>query len=255
MVTVLKIAVCDDQQQNLEVVKNIWKAALPTQFQYEYVEFDCAETLLQCYKNGEGYDLLVLDIEMGEISGMEAAKRIRRIDKDVKIIFVTAYDQYMREAFDVSALYYLEKPVDVTKLAKLFRTCIQDYQEQNYVIYFTMINQKGQIEKNKLSIHEILYIESYMRNVIIHTTDSQTYTIKGKLSDYERELYSRNFIRTHMSYLVNMRYVASINREAVKLKIGQDRKEIPLSRKQKTLVEEAFLDYKVGAYQYDGSCN
>lgn len=44
----------------------------------------------------------------------------------------------MREAFDVSALYYLEKPVDVTKLAKLFRTCIQDYQEQNYVIYFTM---------------------------------------------------------------------------------------------------------------------
>ena len=55
------------------------------------------------------YDLLVLDIEMGAISGMEAAKKIRSVDKKCKIIFITAFDQYMRDAFDVSAIHYLDK--------------------------------------------------------------------------------------------------------------------------------------------------
>ena len=78
-------------------------------------------------KNGMTYDLLVLDIEMGAISGMEAAKKIRSVDKKCKIIFITAFDQYMRDAFDVSAIHYLDKPIDAEKLIMVFHRCIKEY--------------------------------------------------------------------------------------------------------------------------------
>ena len=249
MVIGVRIAVCDDQQHNLDIVKSLWNDIVDGNFKYEYIELNCAEDLLYKYKNGEIFDLLVLDIEMGDISGMEAARRIRRIDKNVKIIFITAYEQYIREAFDVAAMYFLDKPVDEIKLKKLFRQCIREYREQNYALYFTILTERQQEETVKLPIKDVLYIESYMRYVIIHTIDNREYKTKGKISEYEKELCSRNFIRTHMSFLVNIRYIIAINKEVLKLKHEQTMKELPLSRKQKTLVESVFLDYKVGDYK------
>lgn len=245
----MRIAVCDDQKHNLDIVKSFWEDVVDGNFNYEYIEFTCAEDLLVRYKNGEKFDLLVLDIEMGDVSGMEAARRIRRVDKNAKIIFITAYEQYIREAFDVAAMYYLDKPIDEIKLKKLFRRCIREYREQNYALYFTILTERQQEEKAKLPIKDVLYIESYMRYVIIHTIDNQEYKTKGKISEYEKELRSRNFIRTHMSFLVNVCYIISINKEAIKLKYGEIVKELPLSRKQKAFVESVFLDYKVGDYK------
>lgn len=245
----MKIAVCDDQQNILDEIRAVWKQSIDDNFKYEYCEYTCAEDLLGSYRVKDNYDLLVLDIEMGEISGMEAAKRIRRIDKNVKIIFVTAYDQYIRDAFDVSAMYFLDKPIDSRKLEKLFRRCIREYREQNYAIFFSIINQRQVEEKMRLLIKDILYIESYVRHVVIHTIDGKEYKTKGKISEYEKELRSRNFVRIYMSFLVNVCYIHSITKEDVNLKYGDAEVRLPLSRKQKSLVESVFLDYRVGDYK------
>ena len=245
----MRIAVCDDQQNFLDEIRSVWEQSADDNFKYEYCEYTCAEDLLGSYRENNHYDLLVLDIEMGEISGMDAAKRIRRVDKNVKIIFVTAYEQYIRDAFDVSAMYFLDKPIESRKLEKLFRRCIREYREENYAIFISVFNQRQVEEKIMLLVKDILYIESYIRHVVIHTVDGKEYKTKGKISEYEKELRSRNFVRTYMSFLVNVRYIRSISKEELGLKYGDIEINIPLSRKQKSLVESVFLDYRVGDYK------
>jgi len=245
----MKIAICDDIKEHCSIVKRIWQDCVDQNFLYEIFEFDCAEDLLKTYKNQERYDLLVLDVEMGEISGMEAAKQIRRFDKAVKIIFITAYDQYIREAFDVAAIHYLEKPIEETKLKLLFRAIIKEYREIHYEMFFKILNARNMEETIKLYAAEIMYFESYNRQVVIHTVSGEVYKTKQKISALEKELRGRNFVRVHMSFLVNVKYIRKINRESVVLKQNGIEHNIPLSRKQRELVEETFLDYRVGDYR------
>lgn len=245
----MKIAICDDIREHCTIVKKIWQECVDQNFTHEIFEFTSAEELLQSYKNRTRYDLLVLDIEMGEISGMDAAKQIRRFDKAVKIIFVTAYDQYIREAFDVAAIHYLEKPIEEVKLKILFRAIIKEYREMHYEMFFKILNTRNMEETIKLYATEILYFESYNRQVIIHTVSGDVYKTKRKISDLEEELRTRNYVRVHMSFLVNVKYIRKINREAVILKQNGIERNIPLSRKQRALVEETFLDYRIGDYK------
>ena len=245
MVTALRIAVCDDQQNILDEIHTVWEQSVDENFKFEYCEYICAEDLLSVYEKGK-FDLFVLDIELGQISGMEAAKQIRKIDKNVKIIFVTAYEGYIRDAFDVSAMYFLDKPINREKLKSLFQQCIREFKEQHYAVYISVLNQRQIEETMRLRVEDILYIESYIRHVIIHTMDGKEYKTKGKISEYEQELRSRNFVRTHMSFLVNVRYIQGISREGVSLKYQASEIQLPLSRKQQKLVRSAFLNYHIG---------
>ena len=245
----MRIAICDDIQEQCEEIKTIWERSVDCNFAYEVQIFLSAEELLQSYARGERYDLLVLDIKMHEVNGMDAAREIRRIDSDVRIIFLTAYDQYMREAFDVSAMHYLDKPVDVNKLTMLFRQVIETYQEAHYTLYLPVINTNGMEETVKIFASEIIYFESYNRKVNVHLTSGEIYTTKMKISQLEQELRSRNFVRIHMSFLVNIKYMRRVNRLQTVLKYQEREYTLPVSRKQKDLVEQAFLDYRTGDYK------
>ena len=244
----MRIAICDDIQEQCEEIKTIWERSVDCNFAYEVQIFLSAEELLQSYAQGERYDLLVLDIKMHEVNGMDAAREIRRIDSDVRIIFLTAYDQYMREAFDVSAMHYLDKPVDVNKLTMLFRQVIKTYQEAHYTLYLSVINTNGMEETVRILASEIIYFESYNRKVNVHLTSGEIYTSKTKISQLEQELRSRNFVRIHMSFLVNIKYMRRVNRLQTVLKYQEREYTLPVSRKQKDLVEQAFLDYRTGDY-------
>jgi len=245
----MRIAICDDIQEQCEEIKTIWERSVDCNFAYEVQIFLSAEELLQSYARGERYDLLVLDIKMHEVNGMDAAREIRRIDSDVRIIFLTAYDQYMREAFDVSAMHYLDKPVDVNKLTMLFRQVIKTYQEAHYTLYLSVINTNGMEETVRIFASEIIYFESYNRKVNVHLTSGEIYTTKMKISQLEQELRSRNFVRIHMSFLVNIKYMRRVNRLQTVLKYQEREYTLPVSRKQKDLVELAFLDYRTGDYK------
>lgn len=252
----MKIAVCDDQPNQIAEVKRIWQMCVDDNFYYELSEFRCAEDLLQAYKNGMTYDLLVLDIEMGAISGMEAAKKIRSVDKKCKIIFISAFDQYMRDAFDVSAIHYLDKPIDAEKLTMVFHRCIKEYREQCYPMIFLVYKKYHgndgapvQEERVKVDSSDILYFESYNRLINVNLVSGEMIQTKGKISELEQELRSRNFIRIHKSYLINVRYIKKITTKTVT--IGKNGQEVTLdvSRKQKELLEKVFMEYKLGVYK------
>lgn len=252
----MKIAICDDQPNHIEEVKKIWQKCVDDNFYYELFEFLCAEDLLQTYKNGMTYDLLVLDIEMGAISGMEAAKRIRTVDKKCKIIFITAFDQYMREAFDVSAIHYLDKPIDERKLKILFYRCIKEYREQRYSMIFLVYKKYTASdgvpvseERIKIDIADILFFESYNRIVNVNLVSGKMFQTKRKITELEQELRSRNFIRIHKSYLINIIYIRKITSKTVTIGKGEHEVTLDVSRKQKDLLESVFMDYKLGVYK------
>ena len=245
----MRVAICDDMQQQCDEIEMIWKCCVDENFSYEVQSFLSAEALLHAYQQGERFDLLVLDIKMEGLNGMEAAKQIRKLDQAVKIIFLTAYDQYMREAFDVSAMHYLDKPVDAAKLKALFRQAIRSHREAHYAVYVPVINQNNMEETVQLFTSEILFFESYNRKVVIHLTSGEIYVTKMKITLLEEELRSRNFVRTHMSFLVNVKYIRKINRMHITVKYQEQEHTLPISRKQKELVEKTFLDYRVGDYK------
>lgn len=113
----MKIAIVDDETEEQEILAKYireWARA-----NKELVEFSCftsSEAFLFAWEDDKDYALLVLDIEMGGISGLELAKKIRLVDQGIPILFVTGYDEYMQYGYDVAALHYLIKPVQKEKL-------------------------------------------------------------------------------------------------------------------------------------------
>lgn len=115
-----KIAICDDEQSQIEHLKSIvteWShtACLPC----EILTFPSAEAFLFAYESDKTYDILLLDIEMNDISGVELAKRLRHDNRRAEIIFITSHFEFVSEGYEVDALHYLMKPVAREKLTQV----------------------------------------------------------------------------------------------------------------------------------------
>ena len=104
----MRIAICDDEKaQRSLITKYLQEWARENGQILELSEFPDAESLLFCWEDEKRFDLLILDIEMGALSGMELAERIRRENEDIPILFITGYETYMAQGYEVSAIQYL----------------------------------------------------------------------------------------------------------------------------------------------------
>ena len=118
-----RIAICDDSQADADYIAVLVKAWAQTQGIKILLEsFSCAESFLFCYEDDKNFDILLLDIEMKQMNGVELAKKIRLANREIQIIFITGYNDYIADGYDVEALHYILKPVHREKLeAVLFR--------------------------------------------------------------------------------------------------------------------------------------
>ena len=112
-----------------------------------------------------GYDIIFLDIDMPHISGMETAQEIRRVNSSVLIVFVTSYQEYMRDAFRVEAFDYLVKPVNIRELNDVLKRCMAKYTQRYEQIAIKTVEK----EMIALSINEILFIQSHLHHIIMVT--------------------------------------------------------------------------------------
>lgn len=193
----MKIAVCDDSSQYRQIIINNLKeiTLMPN---FSCAEFSSSEDLLYSYNNGEKYDIIFLDVEMGEIDGVEAGIRIREYDSKAIIIFISNYPQYAIPAYDCEAFYFIVKPIVPTKFKKVINKAMEKYKllHQYYII-----KNKGQVKK--IAINDIYYIEIYRKHLIFHTGIGKYETI-GKISEALTNLSSYGFCQIHQGYLVNM---------------------------------------------------
>lgn len=231
----MKIAVCDDDKKVREQMSSMIKRQAPD---FDICQYATGENMISA---GIDHDIYFLDIEMGDISGIELAKKIRseqgNSGKRSIIIFVTAFREYMEDAFDVNAFHYLVKPIKEKKFAEVFQRAVKevvtgDERREKYIIV------KDGESKRKLLLREIQYIESSDRKVVFHMDNGLTETY-ARMYDLENELGDL-FFRTHRCYIVNLEKVAAYSANSIQVLNGDS---VMLAEKKYTDFVKTYLRY------------
>ncbi|MHC1721772.1 MAG: LytR/AlgR family response regulator transcription factor [Aminipila sp.] len=175
--------------------------------------YNSAESFLTDTK--KSYDILFLDIELSGMNGMEAAVRVREVDKQVIIIFVTNMAQYAVKGYEVDALYYIIKPVNYQNVAFKLTKALSIL-KQNKDMDIVLTQQYGLV---RLSTRDVIYVEIVSHKLSYHTQDT-THITYGSLSSAENELKDHGFVRCNSCYLVNARYIARVSGHSVILTDG-----------------------------------
>lgn len=228
-----RIAICDD-----EAVQTDYLAALVNDWGHErrvllHIErFPSAEAFWFRYAAARDFDILLLDIEMGGMNGVELARRIRREDKELQLLFVTGYMEYISDGYDVEALHYLLKPVTAERLYGVLDRARERLAERGKSLFL-----KAGEETVRVPLYDIRYLEVRQNYVTVHA--GEEYTVKKTLQELEKEL-DGSFFRTGRSYIVNLRFVKKIARTEVSLADGA---VVPLSRGLYDRMNRALISY------------
>jgi len=211
----MRIAICDDEKNIRELIANKVVKQYPDA---EIIFFQSGEELLL---SDESIDILFLDIQMSGINGMKTARELRKKDKMIILIFVTAVEEYVFQAFDVGAFNYIVKPIDDGKFSDVLHRAVDEWSSQNInekepEERYVLINNSG--VHTKVILDEIVYAEVFNRKVVIHKLDGEI-EYYGKMSDLE-SLAGDSFFRPHRAYLINFKYVEKYDATTIYLERG-----------------------------------
>lgn len=226
----VKICICDDaseERASLNALVKKWAQRSGTDV--SICEFPTAEAFWFAYEDAAP-DILLLDIEMPGMNGVELAKRLRAKNKLIQIVFITGYSEYIAEGYEVAALHYLLKPVSPEKF---FSTLDRAMERQKTDGKKLVIGTSA--ETAVLPIYEIRYVEVVKNYVTIYA--KRDYTVKKTLKEIEAELDER-FLRVGRSYLVNLRFISRVTRTEIFLRDGGT---IPLPRGAYEMVNQAII--------------
>ena len=217
----MRIAVIDDRPADrdyLAALVSRWAKDRDTAV--TTVPFPSAEAFLFDYSEDRDFDILLLDIEMGAINGVELAKTVRAENDAVQMIFITGFPDFIAEGYEVSALHYLMKPVDRDKLFSVLDRAAANLEKAERRLRVTFERRTDYVPFSK-----ILYLEAQKQYVRI-VTEREEYRMKASLAETAAQL-DEFFFSCQRSFIVNLRYVARILPDRVVLKNGA---EVPISR-------------------------
>lgn len=226
-----KIAICDDMDEDIQYIfsaVNQW--AKKENLTVTVETFPSAESFLFRYEEQKSYDILLLDIEMQDMSGVDLAKKIRKGNDAIQIIFITGYMDYIEEGYEVAALHYLMKPVSEKKLWEVLNRAVVKIKKNEKSLFLSLSG-----EMVRIPVYEVKYLEVQQNYVTVHAKNN--YTIKKTLGEFERELDER-FYRMGRSFIVNLCCIDRITKTSVFLSDGS---VIPLPRGQYEPLNKAFI--------------
>ncbi len=234
----MKIAICDD---DVNCVENIVSLICENDDikNTDIFKFYDGDELYESINNGELYDLIYLDIEMARLDGVEVARKIRAIDKSVKIIFVTACSEVAITTYEVNAFRYMLKPINKEKFKEYYLLVKNEVESDQFYFSFKFGRETFRIE-----LRDIICFESEKRLTYIKTKDGVKKCYE-KLNNIEKRLSERNlkFFRTSQSYLLNPQYIYKYTNKSITL-INNDVVDIAKSRSKK--ISEMFCDLNSG---------
>lgn len=216
------IAICDDNSIDIHYLSNLldrWASERGIQLRTD--TFPSAEAFLFHYAEQKDYDILLLDIEMQQMDGVTLARRIRKENEVIQIVFVTGYSDYIAEGYDVSALHYLMKPVDTDKLFQVMDRAVKRLSKASRVL---TLEVAGEIVR--IPFEEIRYLEVCKNYVTIY--GKQEYVVRKTLGELQVLLETEEgFFRAGRSYLLNLSHVVRVSKSEVYLDDGS---AVPLPR-------------------------
>lgn len=233
----MRIAICDDDKVLSENLHRKLEALMyKLSINAKIMEFNDGEDLLYEIENTGIFDIIFLDIEIGKMNGINIASELRNKYFRFTLIFVSQYDNYYRAAFEVQPFWFLDKPVSDEKLELAVNKVIDRVmdKEETYDFSFNKVYYK-------IFVDDIVYFESYKRQVIIHCIDNKTYRCYNKLSVIEKEFNekNRNFIRINRSLLVNQIYMKTYYYDKIVL---YNNEEMGISISRREDVRNCYLD-------------
>ena len=227
----LTIAVCEDETYFSHHITDLVR---------QYLADKNTEMSIETYASGEELlkgngnpDILLMDIELPGLNGMEIVEYLRERGCRGQVIFITAYKEYVFQAFDVDAVHYILKPVEKEKffwvLDKAARRAGMDRSE-------VLLLMKNNVN-TKIYIKDILYCEVYDHKIFIESTHGR-FSYTGTLDSLEQQL-NGDFFRCHRSYIVNMSHVLDRNGQVVTMAGGS---RVFVSRRKKREFEQKLLN-------------
>ena len=217
------IAIVDDVLQDREYIAGlVYLWAQEKGHTVTLKTFPSSEAFLFAREESKKTEMLLLDIDMGAMNGVELAKELRQVQKDtmLQLVFITGFPDFIAEGYEVDALHYLIKPVVPAKLFSVLDKAVTNLAKVEKHLRVTYDRRMDFIPLSK-----IYYIEAQRQYVLIHAEDGE-YRMKTSLAETKGAL-DEYFFQCQRSFLVNLRYVAQVKNNCVILKNGI---EVPIGR-------------------------
>lgn len=227
----MRVAICDDENIQLSMTKASLERA-----------YKSLDLVIDTYTSGAkllnatdsiDYDLIILDIEMPEMNGIETAKKLRKIGEETAIVFLTSHVEYALEGYEVNALRYLTKPANTEKLSEIITYLVEQKKKDKRVLL------RNSEDVEMVCVADIYYMEAQDQMIRV-VTDKGEYRNRYNLGDYERELSAEGFFRIHRGYLVNLGHVRRMSRREI---VMEDGVSLPISRVKEAALKEALFHY------------
>ena len=231
----IHIAICDDEinitHQLTEALENILG---PLQVEYALDIFHTGEGLVQAMDQGQGYELVFLDIKLGGQSGIDVGHYIRRRHLHTALVYIAWEASYALDLFDVHPLHFLIKPLMPEKIEQVVNTFLKMAGQLSNVFTYKIGH-----DDYKVKVQDILYLESSDRKIIIHLASGQTAAFYGALKTlYHTQLMAHDFLFIHNAYVVNYHAIHVMKVDQVVL--AGSGVVLPISKHRRAAVGERY---------------
>lgn len=223
----LKIAICDDQEKDRQDLYQILLPRVPAKID----QYQSGDALLA---SGKKYDLIFLDIEMPGTNGMETAQKLRQAKRQDLLVFLTAYDRFMPDAFTVKAFRYLLKPLKEEAILAVVKEALAEIRAYQHIAVPTPDRGLASIPLAAISL-----IESLGDQSCLYAGGKKVISSKN-LKYWEEQLGPEGFFRLSRQYLLALSHISSLTNKAVLLDQGQ---EVAIPRRKRKDLEASWLDY------------
>lgn len=233
----MRIAVCDGDERGVSHIRKLITEYRISREEHIECRYFTNSTDFLCELRGGEYDLVLLDVLMPGGDGIRAAQELRELDKNVRLILVSASAESAAESYSVGAYYYLLKPIDADAFFALLDKIggeLSVQADQGLILRC----REGVV---RITFAEIAYVEVMNKTVSFHLADGTVHELTAALADFEERLLVRpEFLKIHRSYLINLGCVQAIATYCVIMRSGQS---VPVSRRRHSQVQDAWLHF------------
>lgn len=234
-----RIAICDDDSRQLDKLSEvIYHYLEKVKIEFILDEYENGEQLIDAFENfNETYQILLLDIEMGATNGIETARILRKKNDDILIIYVTSYDRYTLESFEVSPFRYLMKPVQKNVIEDVLELAIEEINKKRNYLFFKIGNENHQImTSNIISANSV-----FGRQIKICLVNGEDFVFYGKIKELESKLDPFSFIKVNSGSIINFTHIDYVtNQDFIKLR---NKQLISISRSKKNNFKERYYNF------------
>lgn len=241
----MKLAVCDNESSHISHISALLSAYREKKgVSLRWSSFSSGFALLAAMDSGETFDAVLLDIYMDGLNGMEVAKQIRGANNSIHIVFLTASPLFAVESYTVEALDYLLKPITQQRLFLTLDRLI-GRKSAAAGLGFTVKDTEGRI--TRILENQLMYLEAMGHYVVLyHSNGTSTKTLTAFSSLIEPLLSHGDFVQSHRSYVVNLRFIHRIGKQELVMLNGS---KIPLPKSRHQLLTDRFHDFIFGGAQ------